>query len=228
MKKIIGKYHQYKKKWVVAQRRQHEYIVNRYYAHLIDPFFTHLAYKLRLTPNQVTTIALAFGVLSALAIFSGNLIWGGVLLQLHHYIDGADGNLARLTRTESEFGALYDKVSDQVVRVAVFSSVAWVTDVGIYIKSLFLLTIYFDILLVHFYILPCLKKYKIIRAKWKRWFLDRGIIPGFDHFTIFFVISFSTFFDALSEAVVTILVLKTIDWLYRLYECRFRRGSQEN
>ena len=103
--KLTSWYKQFKAKYVVRQRRQHEYAVNRYYAHIIDPFFTKLVYDMRMSPNMVTVLTGLLGVASGIAFLFEQWIWGAVLLQLHHFFDGADGNLARLTNRCTSFGA---------------------------------------------------------------------------------------------------------------------------
>ncbi|MBF0218872.1 MAG: CDP-alcohol phosphatidyltransferase family protein [Gammaproteobacteria bacterium] len=195
--------------------------MNRYYAHLIDPFFTKLVYDLGLSPNSVTLVALLLGVGSAVALLNGALVWAAILLQLHHFFDGADGNLARLTNRCSAAGARLDRLSDQLVRVAVFVAVAIAAKVDGYLAVAFVATLYLDFWVVHRYVLPCLKRVTIHPMRWKKWFLDRGIIPGYDHFTIFFLISLTALFDRLDIVIYLTLVLKNMEWIYRLGECYY-------
>ncbi|WP_026287202.1 CDP-alcohol phosphatidyltransferase family protein [Gracilibacillus lacisalsi] len=219
MNKIITYYKSIKNQYVVQVRRPYEYIMNKYYAHLIDPFFTKLAFDLKLTPNIVTLIAGILGLSTALCIFLDQLLLAAVLLQLHHFLDGADGNLARLTNNCSEFGAKLDQWFDQVVRFALFLSIAWVSEVSIWIKILFMTTIYIDLLVIHKYVLPFIKKNQVIRSKWKEWFMSKGIIPAFDIFLIYFLISLFSIIGNLELLVYIILVGKNADWIYRVWEC---------
>jgi hypothetical protein len=216
---IKKRYQHFKNRYIVQQRRQHEYAINRYYAHVIDPFFTKIVYDLKLTPNIVTVIAGLLGVGAAIAFIFGYWIIGAILLQLHHFMDGADGNLARLTNNCSDLGAKLDKFFDQLVRVVLFFTIAIIIDVPIWAKVLFVVTIYWDLYIVHYFILPFMRKHTIIRAKWKQWFLDKGIIPGFDHFTIFFLISIGAIFQRLDLIIYIVIILKNLDWLYRVWEC---------
>lgn len=74
-----------------------------------------------LTPNHVTTAALAMGLVGAWFAFQGtwmDLIWGGVLLQLSSIFDGVDGELARMRLTSSRFGEWYDTVCDDFINIA--------------------------------------------------------------------------------------------------------------
>jgi len=73
--------------------------------------------------------------------------------------------------------------------------------------------------IIHAFVLPFARKHPLKRARWKQWFLDRGIIPGIDLFTIFFILSISGLFGWMPIAVYLIIVLKNIDWIYRVWEC---------
>ncbi|MED5098989.1 CDP-alcohol phosphatidyltransferase family protein [Niallia circulans] len=216
---ITKEYQVFKNKYIVQQRREHEYAINRYYAHVIDPFFTKIVYDLKLTPNMVTIIAGLLGIAASGFFIFDYWITGAILLQLHHFMDGADGNLARLTNNCSAIGAKLDKFFDQLVRIVLFLTLAIIIDVPLWAKILFIVTIYWDLFIVHYYILPFMRRNKMKRAKWKEWFLSKGIIPGFDHFTIFFLISLGAIFQRLDVVIYLVIILKNIDWLYRVWEC---------
>ncbi len=217
---MINWYRSFRKKYVVQQRREHEYLANKYYAHLIDPFLTKLAYDLKLTPNVVTGLSGICGVIAGIMFALDFLVIGALLLQLHHFIDGADGNLARLTNRCTPLGAKLDRVFDQIVRISVFVGVAYITDVSLWLKIGFISTIYLDILIVHTYVLPFMRKYGVIRAEWKAWFLSKGIIPSFDIFLIYFLTSAFALFDRLDLLIYVVIVGKNLDWIYRVWECK--------
>lgn len=214
-----ARYWDFYDRYVVCVRRDPEYAINRYYAHLIDPFFTKWADDLQLSPNTVTTFALMAGLGTAGCLLTGQFVWAAVLLQLHHFLDGADGNLARLTLRCTKAGALYDQVSDRLVRVVVFSAVVLAADVSAFAGVAFLGILVLDHLLVQNYIVPFMARVPLKRARWKAWFLDRGVIPGFDHFTLFFMISVFAIAGRLDLLVYTATTLKTLDLSYRLWEC---------
>lgn len=216
---LVEKYRKFKAKYVVSQRREFEYAINRYYAHLIDPFFTKLVFDLKATPNMVTVFTGLIGVGAGLSFLFQQWILGAVLLQLHHFFDGADGNLARLTNRCTPFGAKLDRISDQVVRWVLFIGLALGVDLPLWLRIALPLTILIDLVVVHKFVLPFARKNQLIRSKWKQWFLDRGIIPGFDMFTVFFIISISALSGWLPQAILLIVILKNLDWLYRVYEC---------
>lgn len=212
------RYIAFKNRYIVSQRREFEYAINRYYAHLIDPFFTKLVYDLKLSPNTVTVFTGLLGVGAGFSFMFHFWITGAILLQLHHFFDGADGNLARLTNRCTPFGAKLDQLSDQIVRWVLFIGLAIGVDVQLWAKIALPATIFIDLIVVHKYVLPFARKHPLVRASWKQWFLDRGIIPGFDIFTIFFIISLSAVTGWLSFAIYAIIFLKNVDWVYRVYE----------
>lgn len=219
LRNLAVRYARFKKTVVVEQRRPQEYFINRYYAHVIDPFFTKLAHALKLSPNAVTLAACLAGVAAGWAFGMKYWAMGAILLQLHHFLDGADGNLARLTGRVTPFGAKLDRYCDQLVRLTVFIGVAAGTTVPLWAKIGLLLTIYIDLWVIHAFVLPYAKQHPLKRARWKQWFLDRGIIPGFDIFTVYFLLSLSALTNWLDQAVYLIIVLKNLDWIYRVWEC---------
>jgi hypothetical protein len=90
--------------------------------------FTWAAVRLKMTPNQVTLISFAVGLLSAYE-FSRGTFWsifaGAVLLQLSLIIDCVDGELARYTRQFSALGAWLDAITDRIKEYLVFFALAY-------------------------------------------------------------------------------------------------------
>ena len=79
------------------------------------------------TPNQVTTVSLALGVLAAAAFATGErwgLVAGAVLLQVAFTTDCVDGQLARYTRQFSKLGAWLDSIFDRTKEYVVFAGLA--------------------------------------------------------------------------------------------------------
>ena len=94
----------------------------------ISKLFTWLAVRLKMTPNQVTLISFAIGLLSAYEFSKGNfwaIFTGAVLLQLSIIIDCVDGELARYTRQFSQLGAWLDAITDRIKEYLVFFALAY-------------------------------------------------------------------------------------------------------
>ena len=79
---------------------------------------------LKLTPNAVTLLGFAVSVVAAYLVGSGWLLAGGIVFLLGGGLDLMDGALARLTGTESPFGALLDSVFDRLGEAALFVGLA--------------------------------------------------------------------------------------------------------
>jgi CDP-diacylglycerol--serine O-phosphatidyltransferase len=67
-----------------------------------------------LLPNLITTGALFSGFFAIVAAMNGNYETAAIAIFAAMILDAADGRVARLTRTESAFGAEYDSLSDMV------------------------------------------------------------------------------------------------------------------
>ena len=80
-----------------------------------------------ITPNAMTLVSLAVGLLGAPFFLSSDpwlQVAGGLLFLTHSILDGCDGELARLKFLESPRGARLDFWGDNLVHVAVFASMA--------------------------------------------------------------------------------------------------------
>ncbi|MCE1171946.1 CDP-diacylglycerol--serine O-phosphatidyltransferase [Azovibrio restrictus] len=65
-------------------------------------------------PNLFTTAALFFGFFAIVQAMQGSFEKAAVAIFIAMVLDGLDGRVARLTRTQSAFGAEYDSLSDMV------------------------------------------------------------------------------------------------------------------
>jgi CDP-diacylglycerol--serine O-phosphatidyltransferase len=67
-----------------------------------------------LLPNAFTTAALFFGFFAIVQAMNMKFSTAGVAIFVAMVLDSLDGRVARLTNTQSEFGAQYDSISDMV------------------------------------------------------------------------------------------------------------------
>ena len=67
-----------------------------------------------LLPNLFTTGALFFGFYAVVASMNGHFEKAAIAIFVAMILDGLDGRVARLTNTQSEFGAEYDSLADMV------------------------------------------------------------------------------------------------------------------
>lgn len=116
--------------------------MSRKFARPISLFLSRRLAPMGVTPNQMTFVCMMIGLLGAPFFLSADPLFqaiGGLLFVAHSVTDGCDGELARLTYTESRFGGLFDFASDNLVHVAVFGCMAW----GWYIHSGSMWPLYF-------------------------------------------------------------------------------------
>ena len=67
-----------------------------------------------LLPNLLTTLALFAGFYAIVAAIDGNFTRAGIAIFVAMVLDGADGRVARMTSTQSNFGKEFDSLSDMV------------------------------------------------------------------------------------------------------------------
>lgn len=104
-----------------------EGFVDRFFNRKISRWFTRLFLAAGLSPNVITIIATLVGLAAATCFGVGTYSAGiiaALLFQLAAIIDCCDGEVARLTFTESPFGAWLDIAMDNVVHMAIFAGIA--------------------------------------------------------------------------------------------------------
>lgn len=81
-----------------------------------------------ITPNQITLFNLILGILSGVIAARGgypHLLAAGLLFQLVSIIDGCDGEVAKLNRKATKFGAWFDTVGDNLSFVVFITGVTF-------------------------------------------------------------------------------------------------------
>lgn len=119
---------QVERKLLRTLKGQFEGVVDRYVNRKLSAWFTRLFLRAGLSANAVTVLSMLIGLLSASAIAHGTYlagVVGALLFQLAAIVDCCDGEIARLTFTESTFGERLDLLGDNVVHIAVFAGIAW-------------------------------------------------------------------------------------------------------
>ncbi|WP_077730487.1 MULTISPECIES: CDP-diacylglycerol--serine O-phosphatidyltransferase [unclassified Methylocaldum] len=79
-----------------------------------------------LLPNLFTTAALFAGFYAITAAFNGRFEVAAVAIFIAMVLDGLDGRVARLTNTQSAFGAEYDSMADMISFGAAPALVAYI------------------------------------------------------------------------------------------------------
>jgi CDP-diacylglycerol--serine O-phosphatidyltransferase len=95
-----------------------------------------------LLPNMFTTGALFAGFYAIIAAMNGRFEIAAIAIFLAGLLDGLDGRVARLTNTQSAFGAEYDSLSDMVsfgvapALVMYLWSLVYLRDVSVFMGKL--------------------------------------------------------------------------------------------
>jgi phosphatidylglycerophosphate synthase len=85
--------------------------------------FVKSVYRTRITPNQVTWLALLIGFIGALFFMAGTrqtFIAGALLLIIYIILDCSDGQLARLQNSGTLTGRIIDGFADYVVTISAY------------------------------------------------------------------------------------------------------------
>jgi len=115
--------------------KQREGFMSRHFERRLSLALTRRMAGTAITPNMMTVISAAVGLLGAMFFLSSAPVWqltGALLFLSHSILDGCDGELARLRFQHSRWGAVLDFWGDNVVHVAVFLCIAvgWSWSIG--------------------------------------------------------------------------------------------------
>ncbi|WP_227866868.1 CDP-alcohol phosphatidyltransferase family protein [Clostridioides sp. ES-S-0190-01] len=87
----------------------------------VEPFIIKGAeffLKLKLTPNNVTIIALIVGISTSLFIYLDMKVLAIITLWVSGYLDAVDGDMGRSSNKTSLFGTLMDITFDRIVEIS--------------------------------------------------------------------------------------------------------------
>lgn len=101
---------------------------------IINPL-VNLLVRLRITPNTITTIGLILNIVAAIVFIIGAEFgergdlsyvgWGGLIILFAGLFDMLDGQVARIAKMTSKFGALYDSVLDRYSELIMFLGICY-------------------------------------------------------------------------------------------------------
>lgn len=112
----------------VRRTSEIEEFTNLHFIHPIASRLTPLFAAMHISPNAVSLTGMLFGISAAFSYYHyldlPYAIAGFVLMIAWHVMDGADGQLARLTHSQSELGKILDGICDYVTFIAVYVALA--------------------------------------------------------------------------------------------------------
>lgn len=108
---------------------------------------TWLFVKTPITPNQITTLSIMFGLLGSLGVlYSNPWYWvvGWIVIHLHLILDQCDGEVAYYKKNVTKFGYFFDEISHPIVNTFFFVMLM----IGVYNITNDLLYLFFGAILV--------------------------------------------------------------------------------
>jgi 1L-myo-inositol 1-phosphate cytidylyltransferase / CDP-L-myo-inositol myo-inositolphosphotransferase len=112
----------------------HDSPITRILSRPASRLLTRMFLNTPISPNQITLISFFLGLVSAF-LFSqgsyGTCVIAAMLLVVSTWVDGADGEIARLKFMETDIGKKLDIYCDNIIHFLVFTSIGY----GIYFKT---------------------------------------------------------------------------------------------
>ena len=71
--------------------------------------------RCHITPNEISVLSLIAGILCAVLFFERQFLWGSLALLVSAILDLVDGSVARMTDSNTKFGAVFDWIVDKYV-----------------------------------------------------------------------------------------------------------------
>ncbi len=112
----------------IRRTQEIEDLTNLYFIHPMANRLTPILRDMRISANAVSVMGMVFGLLAGLAYFYYQDLRyaciGLMLMIAWHVMDGVDGQLARMTHSQSEVGKVLDGICDYVTFIAVYAGFA--------------------------------------------------------------------------------------------------------
>ena len=87
--------------------------VRTWYSKVVDPFLEVLA-RLDVTANMLTLASMLIIMMAGVLLAVGKPILGACVLMFGAFLDGIDGELARVSGVKSSFGGFLDSICDHI------------------------------------------------------------------------------------------------------------------
>lgn len=97
-----------------SQKEQQDSKNHDFEVHEVEATSGHRHKGVFLLPNLITSGALFAGFFAIVCAVNGDFVYAAMAIIAGGILDGLDGSVARLTNTQSKFGAEYDSLSDCV------------------------------------------------------------------------------------------------------------------
>lgn len=164
----------------------------------------------KVKPNTVTLLALLVGLLSAVCLFIDRYLCLFLLL-FSGYLDVLDGSIARLQKSSSNFGTMFDILSDRAVEIFIIMAIFINQPIeNLWVSILMLISISF-----------CMYSFLLVgifsqRESQKSFYYSPGLIERAETFVFFIVMIVLPQYVFYVGIIYTVLVSWTA--FYRCYE----------
>lgn len=213
-----------------TQKRQDKtmYIIEKFYRNVIIDRILPLIDKTFITPNMITIFNMFFSFYIFWLAYNKEYILVAIFFQLYELIDHLDGSLARYKNMSSNIGAKLDTISDFIFYNFIYVFIG-LGNVKLEFIALVITFINLYAIIATYYIVPRLKKLKVIKRKRiKRWFMNRGYIIGMDLTLLGLLTSLFLIFNKIYMLYIIIILAYVLDIVYRIKELKNNEALKEN
>ena len=108
--------------------QSHDSPITKVLSRPVSQKMTRFFVNTKISPNQITLFSFFLGLGSAISFAGGTYpmnMLGGLLLLFSTWVDGVDGEVARLKFMETEIGGKLDIICDNIVHFFVFGAIGW-------------------------------------------------------------------------------------------------------
>lgn len=205
---------QYKRKDKTMHVAEYFYTVK-----VVEPILPILS-RTFLTPNIVTIFNSFFALFIFYLAYQQMFFSVAICIQIYLFLDILDGNLARYKDMKSKLGAKLDSINDRVFYTLIFVFVGY-KNVPIYLIALVILLINLYAIIATYYIVPRLRKLKVIERRGiKKFFMEKGFIIGMDLGTIDILTSIFLIFNKIQLLYIVLALGLIGDIALRLAELK--------
>jgi phosphatidylglycerophosphate synthase len=119
----------------LKDRRNEEHWAGRLYMRDVSPYFGWIALRLGFSPNQLTYLMMASGVLAGVVVsLPAPELWtalgGAVLIQVYLLLDCVDGEVARYLKQTSVAGVFLDRIGHYLSEISLLVGLGFMAQGG--------------------------------------------------------------------------------------------------
>ena len=173
----------------------------------------------RVTPNQITLLSFFFGVFATVLFVYSQYFLGSICICIYIFLDVCDGELARFKNECTPLGAKLDFYSNALIWFLLPMGLYLGADISFFLFLLSWMAIAVNQLIIRV-ICPYTTEYSPQQRVFNRFFVRNKLRFGFDEIDMQLMIVIMAPFENSAVILYSIITLMTLDWIYRVVECR--------